>query len=117
MKHHNPSNSESCIRLCNECSAACLQTSRHGLDMGGEHASPEHQALLHDCADICATAARFMARHSAHHPHLCRECAEICNACAGECEQMRGADEQTRQCAEICRRCAQSCQQMAGASV
>ena len=115
--HKNHAELDKCIAACGTCAAECTRTSIHCLDMGGEHASPEHQTLLQDCADICATAVRFMARSSPHHPHVCRECAEICIQCAEECEQMRGADEQMKMCAEACRRCAHECQQMAGARV
>lgn len=116
---HTPNHAEldRCITACSHCAAECTRTSIHCLDMGGEHAAPEHQTLLLDCADICATAVRFMARNSPHHPHVCRECAEICIQCAEECEQMRGADDQMKKCAEACRQCAHTCQQMAGARV
>lgn len=111
--HRTQTHREACIRVCNDCAATCAATSIHCLDMGGDHASPEHQTILLDCVDICSTAARLLARDSPHHPGICRACVEFCNRCAKECEQMLGADEQMSECAEVCRRCATSCEQMA----
>jgi hypothetical protein len=108
---------QECIEHCAHCGDACLKTTVHCLDMGGEHASREHQTLLHDCADICELAARFMSRRSPHHAHTCRECAEICERCAEDCERLASGDAMMRECAEVCRRCAQSCQRMAAAAV
>ena len=106
-----------CIQACLNCSDICLRTSRHCLGMGGEHASPEHQTLLQDCADICATAARFMSRTSNRHNQICRECSEICQACADDCARLSGGDETMDECAQVCRTCAQSCEHMASAGV
>lgn len=109
--HHD--SLQRCTDLCNRCSAVCTETSIHCLGMGGEHASPQHQTLLQDCSDICAVAARFMARQSQHHGHVCRECAEICQQCAAECEMMADGDDQMKECAQMCRRCASECGRMA----
>jgi len=85
--------------------------------MGKEHASPEHQGIMQDCATICHTAACFMSRASHHAGHICRECAEICNECAESCEKMAGGDAMMKQCAQTCRKCAESCEKMVGAAV
>ena len=106
-----------CMKLCGECGGMCLQCSFHCLHMGGQHASPEHQCLMHDCADICNTVACFMARNSQHAPHLCAECAEICNQCAAACDKLANGDPMMKQCADLCRKCAQACEKMAGAPV
>lgn len=116
---HTAPNQEmlSCITACQECADVCLRTSVHCLNMGGEHASPEHQSLLQDCADICAAAARFMGRSSHHHAQVCRVCAEVCAACADDCKRLAGGDRLMDQCARTCRSCAQSCEHMASAGV
>ena len=98
-----------CLRVCQDCAWCCLQTITHCLSLGGEHAASHHQAVLHDCADICETTARFIARQSPHSTHLCRECAEICTACARECDRMRDSDTVMTHCAQTCRLCAESC--------
>ena len=106
-----------CIQNCLECHAICVETKSHCLELGGEHASSDHIGVLADCAQICALSADFMLRGSRHHPHTCRECAEICQACAEDCERMAGGDQTMTECAQVCRRCAESCQKMAGAGV
>lgn len=104
-------NLDDCIRKCQECASVCTQTSMHCLDLGGRHADAGHQRLLRDCADICATAARFMNRGSPRHPHICRECAEICRKCADDCDRVAGgnADSHMTRCAAACRECASIC--------
>jgi hypothetical protein len=104
---------QQCIKNCVDCHQACLETSFHCLQMGGEHASVVHQRLLADCAQICATSADFMIRGSNLHKRTCAVCAEICEACAQDCESMAGGDQKMTQCAEMCRKCAESCRQMA----
>lgn len=81
----------------------------HCLETGVDHVAPYHMKLMRDCADICATALRFMASGSAHHIHICRECAEICDICAASCEQLDGMEDW----AAACRACAETCRAMA----
>lgn len=104
-----------CIQECQGCHEVCLETVAHCLEMGGEHADPEHIGLLLDCAEVCQTSANFMLRGSALHPYTCEVCAEICEACADSCEQFSD-DAMMQHCAEVCRRCAASCREMAGLS-
>ena len=106
-----------CMALCMECHTTCLETATHCLMMGGDHASPEHQRLLQDCAQACVVHADFMARISEYHHDLSDVCAAICKACAEDCERLAGEDETMRRCADVCRRCQQSCEQMARATV
>jgi len=81
----------------------------HCLEVGGAHVEAKHFRLMLDCAEICQTSANFMLRGSAHHTHVCAECADICEDCARSCEQVGGMDE----CVEACRKCAASCRAMA----
>lgn len=60
-----------------------------------------------DCADICTLTATLIARGSEHGNHLLKECAEICNACADECEKHTHM-EHCKSCAEACRKCAEA---------
>jgi len=105
-----------CIKDCGECAAICTQCATHCLHLGGQHASPEHQIIMADCAEICATAVSFMARGSEHAAHICKECVDICNACAESCDKLGKGDAMMKQCAEMCRKCAKSCEAMAGAA-
>jgi hypothetical protein len=113
MQHQRISQEmQDCISACMTCHAVCLETINHCLEMGGEHASPNHIGLLQDCAQICVTSADFMLRTSPHHGDVCGVCADICDACARACESMGGGDETMQRCAEACRRCAESCRRM-----
>lgn len=102
-----------CIEACNACHEVCTETVSHCLEMGGKHAAADHIGLMLDCADICATDARFMMRGSAHHADVCAACAEVCDACAKSCDAL-GGDQHMQLCADQCRRCAELCRQMAG---
>jgi hypothetical protein len=103
---------QQCIDNCQECHGVCLQTVMHCLEMGGEHAQPQHIRLMLDCAEICETSANFMLRNSPLHGRTCGLCAEICVQCAEDCERFKD-DEMMQQCAQVCRRCAESCERMA----
>ena len=108
---------QECIDNCSNCHRVCLETIRHCLELGGEHAGPDHIRLLQDCAQICQTSADFMLRMSPFHPQTCAACAAICDACAEGCEKMAEGSDVMAWCAEACRRCAESCREMAaGAS-
>lgn len=109
MSDHNMNE---CIDNCIKCAAVCVETVKHCLTKGGQHASPEHIGLLQTCADICTVSANAMLRGIEGHKVTCGACAEICRQCAEACERM-GDDEAMRRCAEACRRCAESCAQMA----
>ena len=104
-----------CILECQTCETVCLDTMNHCLNLGGEHASPEHMTALIDCAAACAMSASFMARGSPQHVKTCGLCAELCDRCALSCEQI-GNDATMKACTETCRRCAESCRKMASAS-
>lgn len=114
MAHHNHAqHMQHCIDNCTQCHNICMETVRHCLEMGGDHASAAHITTLLDCAQACATSADFMLRNSEMHGKTCGVCAEACTRCADECERMANGDEQMLKCAEICRQCAETCKSMA----
>lgn len=99
-----------CIETCLSCYKTCLSTAmNHCLETGGQRVEPAHFRLMMACAEMCRTAAHFMLIASPHHKHTCRECAEICDECAKDCERIGDMDE----CVAVCRACAQSCSAMA----
>lgn len=106
-----------CVRHCVECHAACIETAVHCLGMGGEHAGPEHQKLLADCAQACITSADFILRMSNRHADYCRVCTELCAECADQCDRLASGDETMTRCAALCRQCERSCREMAAAAV
>ena len=108
-QHDMAAEMRACIDLCQKCRAICLSMVDQCLKMGGAHAAPGHIRVLLDCAEICGTAADFMARGSGHHAHICRECAEICEECALSCKGLAGMES----CIEVCLACAKSCREMA----
>jgi hypothetical protein len=101
-----------CIRNCNDCHTACLETVRYCLGRGGAHVEAAHLNLLLVCADICRVSADTMLRGADVHTVTCGACAEICERCASDCERMAD-NARMKRCAEICRRCADSCAAMA----
>ena len=103
---------QSCIDACTSCHQTCTHNVHHCLDKGGAHADSAHITLMLDCAQICATSADFLTRHSPNHKATCAVCAELCDACATSCDSF-GDDEMMKQCADECRRCAESCRMMA----
>jgi hypothetical protein len=118
MSHEMPSKDTlDCMKTCGECALMCAQCGHHCLHMGGQHASPEHQGIMQDCASICATAACFMSRNSHHAPRVCGECVDICMECAESCDKLAKGDAMMKECAELCRSCAKACEKMAGAAV
>jgi hypothetical protein len=104
---------QDCITNCSDCHDICVAAVAHCLQMGVEHARPEHIRTLLDCAQACDASRDFMLRGSDLHHTYCGACAEACERCAASCEQM-GDDDVMRECAETCRRCAESCRSMAG---
>jgi len=108
--HHLDDAMQDCVDACLKCYSVCLGAAMHHcLEAGGEHVAPPHFRLMLACAEICRTSAHFMLIGSPHHPHVCRECAEICDECARDCERLGDMDE----CVEACRQCAESCRKMA----
>lgn len=112
VTHHRNAEMQQGIDTCANCATVCLETTTHCLEKGGNHADAKHIRLLQDCADICATSARFMIRESDLHTETCRSCAAVCRACAESCSAFKG-DEMMERCAEACRECADSCAAMA----
>lgn len=66
-----------------------------------------------DCADVCDTTGRVLARQSGWNVDVTRAllqaCVTACDACAQECEQHASMHEHCQVCAESCRNCEQAC--------
>lgn len=109
---HITNDMRECITKCQDCASICIETITHCLTKGGKHAEAGHIGLLANCADICATSAKFLLRGSEPHTRTCEVCAEVCDACAKSCEAL-GQDDFMKRCEEACRSCAESCREMA----
>lgn len=109
--HTNMSDAmKACIDNCTRCHQVCLQTVlTHCIEVGGDHATPDHVRLMLNCAEICQASANLQLSGSAFSAKLCGVCSEICEACALSCE----AKDEMADCVQACQQCAQSCKAMA----
>jgi hypothetical protein len=102
-----------CMEACLRCEMACLACADACLWEGDLLALRRCIRLDLDCADICATTARFLARRADAETKLLRAiveaCARACATCASECNLFESDHEHCRICAEACRLCAERC--------
>ena len=105
---------QTCATVCTTCADACL----HEKDVASLR---DCIRLDLDCADICETTARLLARAS--HTDAAtlrlqvRACEQACRTCETECAKHARHMEHCRVCAEACRACADACRDMAAAIV
>jgi hypothetical protein len=98
-----------CTEACTSCADACLSE-----DMVAELTKCIRTDL--DCADICATTARVLSRHTGYDANIGRTlleaCATACKACGDECARHADMHEHCRICADACRACEQACRDL-----
>lgn len=98
---------QAAIEALQHCHATCHSMAMtHCLEMGGEHARPQHLRLMLDCAAICAFTADALGRKSQFHGRFAALCADVCETCAEDCAAIGDMDESVtacRDCARICR--------------
>lgn len=98
------------IAALQDCHAICSSMAMtHCLELGGEHARPQHLRLMLDCAAICALTADALGRKSQFHNRFAALCAEVCETCEKDCEALGDMDD----CVQACRACAALCRQAA----
>lgn len=96
-----------CAVVCTACASACL--------------SEDDVAMMVtcvrddlDCADLCGTTARHLARLNASAKQLTLSllaaCIEACVQCAASCGQHRDMHEHCALCEQACNRCEAACQ-------
>ena len=111
---------KSCIDACNQCAAECEHCATECLHEIDAQMLAKCIELERYCADMCRTAASFMARSDEHTigfvNKFCDLCAEICIACADECSKHTQM-EHCKKSAEVCRKCAEECKTMSHANV
>ena len=95
-----------CGQVCTACADACL----------AEEMVIDLRACIRtdlDCADICMTTGRILARQTQSDWRLVQgqlqACATACQLCATECEKHANQHEHCRLCAEACRHCETMC--------
>jgi hypothetical protein len=98
-----------CSQACTACADACLSE-----DMVAELTRCIRTNL--DCADICATTARVLSRHTGYDANISRSlleaCATACKSCGDECARHADMHEHCRICAEACRACERACRDL-----
>lgn len=101
-----------CSQACTACADACLSE-----DMVAELTKCIRTDL--DCADICATTARVLSRHTGYDANISRSlleaCATACKSCGDECARHTDMHEHCRICAEACRACERACRDLLAA--
>jgi len=102
---------KACIEACDACALACDACATACLREADPKAMARCIAFDMDCADLCRLASALMARDSEHVRDVCRICATVCDACAGECA--KHDMDHCQRCAEACRRCAYECRTLA----
>jgi hypothetical protein len=100
--------------VCTTCADACLHE-KQVADLR------DCIRLDLDCADICETTARLLARASHTDATTLRlqvqACEQACRTCAAECSRHARHMEHCRVCADACSTCADACREMAAAIV
>lgn len=100
------------IKALQHCHATCHSMAMtHCLEMGGEHAAPQHLRLMLDCAALCAFTADALGRKTQFHGRFAALCAQVCETCAADCEAVGEMDD----CVTACRDCAAACKGIAQA--
>ena len=97
-----------CAAACENCMDSCLSEENIGMMV-------RCIRLDRDCAKICQLTASFITSHSEHAMHVIKECIEICEQCAAECE--KHDHNHCQECARACRECAEACKSYQGANV
>jgi hypothetical protein len=98
-----------CSQACTACADACLSE-----DRVGDLTKCIRTDL--DCADICATTAKVLSRHTGYDANISRSlleaCATACLSCAAECSMHVDDYEHCRICADACSQCEVACRQL-----
>ena len=98
------------IEALQHCHATCLSMAMtHCLEMGGEHARPQHLRLMLDCAGLCAFTADALGRKSQFHNRFAALCADVCETCEKDCAALGDMKD----CVQACRDCARLCTEIA----
>lgn len=101
---------QNAIQTLQHCHATChAMAMLHCLEMGGEHARPQHIHLMMDCAALCAFTADALGRKSQFHSRFAALCGDLCRTCAEDCEALGGMED----CVKACRDCDQVCAELA----
>jgi hypothetical protein len=95
---------DACAATCNFCATACLQE---------DDVKMLAKCIQLDlaCTEVCKATSTLLAQGSVHGKHLIKECIEVCEACAAECEKHTHM-QHCIECAHACRQCAEACRSL-----
>lgn len=97
------------IQALQQCHTVCHSMAMtHCLEMGGEHARPQHLRLMLDCAGTCAFTADALGRKSQFQAHFAALCAQVCETCGEDCDALGDMED----CVQACRDCARLCREI-----
>ena len=98
-----------CGQACTACADACLSE-----EMVADLTKCIRTNL--DCADICATTARVLSRHTGYDANISRTlleaCIMACKSCGDECARHAEHHDHCRICADACHHCEQACRDL-----
>jgi hypothetical protein len=102
-----------CAKACGVCAGECESCMAHCVKLVAD-GKKDHLKTLRtcaDCADVCVSAGRIVARHGPFAHLICEPCAKACEQCAKSCEKFSDDKHMTR-CAKACRDCERACRAM-----
>ncbi len=109
---------QECVDACVDCELACISCADACLAEQQLDMLRRCVRLDLDCAEICGTSARLLARVVSSDfgvlKSLLKACAQACDACAAECER-HAHHAHCGACAKACRTCEDACEQFAQA--
>lgn len=102
-----------CSAACSDCARECESCSTHCAKHVAEGHAKHLETLMtcRDCADLCSTAAKIVARGGPFAEITCKACADACKKCGDACGAFKD-DEHMQQCAKACRTCEAACRAM-----
>jgi hypothetical protein len=98
-----------CVETCTACADACLRE---------EDLESLRACILTDldCAEICDTTAKLLARSGGAQVGVTRAmlnaCIAACHVCGRECAKHAGHHQHCRVCAEACQICEDACRDL-----
>jgi hypothetical protein len=99
------------VKTIQECEMICEEMTGYLKTRQNIELRMQQLELLRDCADICSSTAKCIARNSDYAGCFADLCAKICKACSKEC--LKYSDKMSKKCGYICKNCAQECQKYA----
>lgn len=111
---HAKQHADKCAKQCGDCMRECEGCSTYCANQaaGGKKEFLKAMALCQDCADVCCSSTKILARFGPMSLASCESCAKSCDTCADGCEKMGAGDKNLARCAKACRDCAKECRTM-----